>query len=48
MTDVHANPQRVIVPARDELDALPTPLTAGERQVLDFFENIPSAEWEIY
>ena len=39
---------RLIVPSRDELDRLPTPLTTGERTVLDFFdEHLPDG-WEIY
>jgi hypothetical protein len=39
---------RIIEPPLDELPALPTPLTAGERQVLELFDaKLPEA-WEIY
>jgi hypothetical protein len=48
MTPIGEDRERLIVPARGELDALPTPLTPGELQVLNFFdEHLPSG-WEIY
>ncbi len=39
---------RVVVPARSELANLPTPLTDGEREVLDFFDQHLDPSWEIY
>ena len=39
---------RVIDPPRDQLIALPTPLTDGERRVIDLFDQKLAAEWEIY
>lgn len=39
---------RIICPPRDDLGHLRTPLTAGERQVLDFFDRHLPQGWEIY
>lgn len=39
---------RVIDPPRDQFVALPTPLTDGERRVIDLFDQKLAAEWEIY
>ena len=39
---------RVIEPPREQLDQLLTPLTEGERKVLDLFDKKLSADWEIY
>ena len=39
---------RIMSPAREALDSLRTPLTAGERMVLDFFDRSLPEEWEIY
>ncbi|MCC7494877.1 MAG: NERD domain-containing protein [Fimbriimonadaceae bacterium] len=39
---------RLIEPPRDQLDRLRTPLTAGERRVLDFFDETLDQAWEIY
>lgn len=39
---------RIISPPRTELHALSTPLTAGERQVLDLFDSALDEKWEIY
>lgn len=39
---------RVISPPRDQLPALRTPLTAGERRVLDFFDEYLPDGWEVY
>ena len=39
---------RVIQPPLDQLQDLPTPLTAGERQVLDLFNSRLPQSWEIY
>ncbi|MCY4417558.1 MAG: AAA family ATPase [Chloroflexi bacterium] len=39
---------RVIQPPLDQLQDLPTPLTAGERQVLDLFNSHLPQSWEIY
>lgn len=39
---------RIISPPLEEWDALPTPLTAGERQVAEFFDRHLPAGWEIY
>ena len=39
---------RLITPSREELGRLPTPLTKGERQVLDFFDKNLPIGWEIY
>ena len=39
---------RIIEPSLSRLDFLPTPLTVGERRVLEFFDsNLPEG-WEIY
>ena len=39
---------RIIEPSRDKLDQLLTPLTDGERMVIDLFDQKLPAEWEIY
>jgi hypothetical protein len=39
---------RVVVPSRDQLDALPTPLTPGEMSVLGFFDEHLPKRWGIY
>ena len=39
---------RVISPALNQLDALPTPLNEGEQQVLQFFDKVLPDSWEIY
>lgn len=39
---------RVIQPPLDQLPNLPTPLTEGERQVLELFNTQLSESWEIY
>lgn len=39
---------RVIEPSRDKFDQLLTPLTDGERRVIDLFDRKLPAEWEIY
>lgn len=39
---------RVISPPKDQLERLLTPLTDGERHVVNFFDERLSAEWEIY
>ena len=39
---------RIIDPPRDKFDELPTPLTDGERKVIDLFHEKLPAEWEIY
>ena len=39
---------RIIDPPRDQFGELPTPLTPGERQVIDLFDQKLPAEWEIY
>ena len=39
---------RIIEPPRDKLGQLLTPLTDGERKVIDLFEEKLPAEWEIY
>lgn len=39
---------RTIDPPRAQLDKLLTPLTAGERRVVDLFDEKLPAEWEIY
>ena len=39
---------RIVEPPRDQLDQLLTPLTDGERKVIDLFDQKLSAEWEIY
>ena len=39
---------RVISPPREDWDSLPTPLTAGERQVAEFFDQHLPEGWEIY
>ena len=39
---------RIIDPSRDKLDQLLTPLTDGERKVIDLFDQKLPAEWEIY
>ena len=39
---------RVIQPPLDQLPNLPTPLTEGERQVLELFDTQLPASWEIY
>jgi len=39
---------RVIDPPREHLDRLLTPLTDGERRVIDLFDETLQPEWEIY
>ena len=39
---------RIIDPPRAQFEELPTPLTDGERQVIDLFDRKLPAEWEIY
>ena len=39
---------RIVEPLRDQLDQLLTPLTDGERKVIDLFDQKLPAEWEIY
>ena len=39
---------RIIDPSRDTLDQLLTPLTSGERRVIELFDQKLPAEWEIY
>ena len=39
---------RIVQPPRDQLDQLLTPLTDGERKVVDLFDQKLPAEWEIY
>ena len=39
---------RIFDPPRDEFDQLPTPLTDGERRVIDLFDQKLPTEWEIY
>jgi len=39
---------RIIDPPRAQFKELPTPLTDGERQVIDLFDRKLPAEWEIY
>lgn len=39
---------RVIDPPREQLDKLPTPLTDGERRIIDLFDANLDPEWEIY
>ena len=39
---------RIMDPSRDKLDQLLTPLTEGERKVIDLFDQQLPAEWEIY
>ena len=41
-------PVKTIEPCLEELDRLPTPLTAGERVVLDYFAQHLGQSWEIY
>lgn len=41
-------PAKIIDPPLEELDHLPTPLTAGEREVLDYFAKHLGQQWEIY
>ena len=39
---------RIIEPSRDRIDQLLTPITDGERRVIDLFDQNLPAEWEIY
>ena len=39
---------RIIDPPRSQFERLPTPLTPGERQLIDFFDEELSPEWEMY
>ena len=39
---------RIIDPPRDQFGQLPTPLTPGERQVIDLFDKKLTAQWKIY
>ncbi len=39
---------RIIDPPKDQWDLLPTPLTAGERQVAELFDAKLPSEWEMY
>ena len=39
---------RIIDPPKDQWDLLPTPLTAGERQVAQLFDAKLPSEWEMY
>ena len=39
---------RVMSPSRSEIATLRTPLTAGELEVLNFFDSLLAIEWEIY
>ena len=39
---------RLIEPPLADLDSLPAPLTAGEREVLELFDSCLADEWEIY
>ncbi len=39
---------RLIEPPRDQLDQLLTPLTEGERKVIDLFDEKLPADWEIF
>ena len=39
---------RIIDPPRDQFGQLPTPLTPGERQVINLFDQKLPAQWEIY
>lgn len=41
-------PVKIIEPSLEELNRLPTPLTAGERVVLDYFAQHLGQSWEIY
>ena len=41
-------PLRTIHPPREEWPNLPTPLTEGEVEVVDFFDRLLPAKWEIY
>jgi hypothetical protein len=41
-------PPRLIEPPRDTLDKLLTPLTGGERRLIDLFDRKLPAGWEIY
>lgn len=43
-----ALPVKTIEPSLEELNRLPTPLTAGERAVLDYFAQHLGQSWEIY
>lgn len=45
---VHETSDRVISPQLQELDKLRTPLTRGERKVLEFFLTQLEERWEIY
>ena len=39
---------RIIDPPRSQFERLLTPLTSGERQLIDFFDEELSPEWEMY
>ena len=39
---------RLIDPPRQDFERLPTPLTAGERWVIDLFDQYLDADWEMY
>ena len=39
---------RIVEPSREKLDQLLTPLTDGERRVIDLFDRKLTSEWEIY
>jgi len=39
---------RIIDPPRGSFDLLPTPLTSGELEVVDFLDHYLSDDWEIY
>lgn len=39
---------RLIDPPRQDFERLPTPLTVGERQLIDLFDRYLDADWEMY
>lgn len=39
---------RIISPKREDWEELPTPLTSGERQAVEFFDRYLPKKWEIY
>ena len=43
-----ARNQRFVSPPAKDLSSLRQPLTQGEREVFDFFNNLLSPQWEIY
>lgn len=47
-TGISSGAARIVEPSLDEFERMPTPLEAGERQVLSFFLECLDPNWEIY